>query len=146
VTVEAEAHREAMHLVQQRHLVDLAMTLGTVHALRDVDGVIEIHVVRQLVDSMPDERPIGCETVTHRREDRCVGPDLRMAGHAGISRRHACIAGCFDCGVTEATVDPQATDVMAVAEWNGLLDGPASMQTVVHTRQYPPPANAKRHR
>lgn len=45
MTVDAESHGEPVNFVQQRHLIDLTVTFGTAHALGDVDGVIEIHIV-----------------------------------------------------------------------------------------------------
>lgn len=98
-------------------------------------------IVIQQTATMPMTMCNACSDVTTKSDDQnsrappSCGPVI-MARHAGIGRRHACIARCFDCGVTESAVDPRATDVMLLAGWNGSLYSPISMQTVVHTRPH----------
>ena len=144
MAVDAEAHREAVRLVQQRHFVDLAVTFGAPDTLCDVDGVVEVYVIRQVVDAVPDERCIVGKTVTYWRQDRCIRPDLRMARHAGIGRWHARVAGSLDRCVTEATVEPEAVDMVLVTERDRLLHSPVGVKAIVHPWPEPPPGNAKR--
>ncbi len=66
---------------------DGAVAGGAAHALGHVDAVVEIDVIRQAVDPLPADRLVARETLPHGREHLRVGPDLRMAGHAGLGRR-----------------------------------------------------------
>src|SRR5207248_5844600 len=54
--------------------------------------------------------------LAHRFEERSIGPDLRMAIHAGSGGRNAGKAGDFDRGVTIAAINAQPRNVVLVAE------------------------------
>ena len=111
-----------MRLVHERHLVDPAVTGDAADALLDVDLVVEVHEVGQVVDPNPVERRVVPEARADRLEDRRVGPDLRVAVHAGLGRRNAGEGGLLDRRVAVAAVEADAADVMGVAELDGLLD------------------------
>ena len=61
------------------------------------------------------------KTVPHRRKHGSVGPDLRMAVHAGLGGRNAGKARILNRGVAIAAIQPQAGGVMLMAEWDRLL-------------------------
>ena len=48
---------------------------------------VEIHEIRQVVDARPVKRRVIAEAGPHRFEDGRIGPELRMAIHAGLGRR-----------------------------------------------------------
>ena len=116
MAIEAELHRERLGAVGQRHLVDAAVAFDAADALGDVDVVAEEHVVRQHRDAIPVQRHVVGEACAHRLQHRRAGPDLRMAGHAGVGRRQAGARAFGDRGVAIAAVDAELAGVVAVAE------------------------------
>ncbi len=57
MTIHAPTHREALHLSHTLHRFDRAMTTLACHAGGDVRTVVEIDVVRQVVNAYPGDRP-----------------------------------------------------------------------------------------
>ena len=104
MTVEAELHRQSFGLVAERHLVYFAMTVRAADALGDVNAVVEINIVRQVVDPVPDDRLIVDKALPHRRQKRGVRPDLGMAGHAGGGRRQASAGRHLHRSMAEAAI------------------------------------------
>jgi hypothetical protein len=130
MAVDAEAHLERMRTTEQWHGVDAPVAGYAGDAAIDVDRVIEEHIVGQLGDAIPDHRPAARRAFAQRREHRRMGPDLRMAGHADMSRGKARMRARFDRGMTEAAIDPEAGDVMLVAERHELVGRPADLALV----------------
>ena len=58
MAVEAPAHRERRGLAHQRHLVDAAVAGRAADAFGDMDAVIEVDVVRKVMDAPPAQRPV----------------------------------------------------------------------------------------
>ena len=86
-----------------------------------VNAVIEVSVIRQVVNAYPLDWLAGAETRAHGFEIRTVGPDLFVAVHARRRRRQARGCGRLDGSVTVAAIDAVVTDVMFMTELNGLL-------------------------
>jgi len=84
-----------------------------------VNAVIEINVVRKIVELTPHQRTPAAVAVTHRFEQGRVGPDLRMAVHAGLGWRDAGIVRSLDGCMAVAAIDAEAGDVVLVAEGTG---------------------------
>ena len=59
MAVEAPAHGQRRRLPRQRHPIDCAMTGRAPDALRDVNAMIEIDVVREDMDPLPANRLVG---------------------------------------------------------------------------------------
>ena len=72
------------------------------------------------MDARPWDRPIRAKAFAHRPKHGTVGPDLRMAIHAGLGRRDAREGTFFDRSMAIAAIDTFVADVMFVAEWDGL--------------------------
>ena len=53
VAFQTPFHRQSVLSPHQGHGVDLSMTSDAADSLRDMDAVIEIDVVRQIVDAIP---------------------------------------------------------------------------------------------
>lgn len=106
------------------------MTGRAADALVHVNAVIEINEVRQIVHSCPLDRLAGAPALANRLEVRAVRPYLRMAIHACLRRRNTCISQLLDSGVTIAAVDAVISDVMFVAELNGLFAREISLSIV----------------
>src|SRR5205807_1440316 len=112
-------------------------------ALVDVDAVVEVDELRQVVDAVPDNGFIGALTLAHRLQHGAVGPDLRMAVHAGARGRQPGEGGLLHGGVAVAAVDAKAGDVVAVAERHRLLDVDLDAGDIIGARvARPGPAQA----
>src|SRR5262245_7038243 len=124
VAVQTPVHVQRVHLPGQRHLIDAAVTGDTTDPLFDVNAVVEVDEARQLVDAVPfQRRAAGPVTLADGSQHRAAEPDLRMAVHARLARRHAGKGRLLDGGVAVAAVDLELADMMAVAERYRLLDG-----------------------
>ncbi len=120
MAVQAPLHLQRLGLIHQWHPVDWTMARIATHTLGDVNAVIEKNEVRELVHSRPLKRLSRAVTRAHRLQQLRVGPDLRMAVHAGARRRNACEARDFNRGVAIAAIDTQTGNVMLMAEGHGL--------------------------
>jgi hypothetical protein len=97
------------------------VTGRTADAFFHVNAVIEISVIRQVVNPDPLNRLTGSETGAHRFEVWTLGPDLFVTVHA---RRGGWQSGgrrSFHRRVTVAAVNAVVADVMFVTELNRLL-------------------------
>ena len=121
VAIQAPGHVESLGAPRQRHLRDLAMARRAANALGDVDAVVEINEVGHGIHTRPRNGDIIAITCVHRREHRGVRPNLRMAHHASLRRRHARERGLFHRCVAIATIDSKFARMMLMAERNGLL-------------------------
>src|SRR5258706_13939193 len=120
MTIQAELHLQGSKLIDQRHLVDRPVAGVAAHTLINVNAVIEVHEIRHLIDARPLQRFAAPEAFTHRFQQRRVGPDLRMAIHAGLGRRNAGETRLLDRSVTIAPVNTESGHVMLVAEGHRL--------------------------
>ena len=97
------------------------MTGLAAHTLVDVNAVIEISEVGQVMDSGPFNRLARAPAFAHRLEIRAIGPDLRVAVHAGLGRWDSCRRRRFHRGVTITTINTIVRRVVFVAELHRLL-------------------------
>ena len=100
-----------------------AMTGGAADAFRDVNAVVEVNVIGKDMNSLPVNRLVGGEAFSNRRKHRRIGPKLRMTGHASFGGRNARKTRSRHRGVAIAAVQPQAADMVRMAEWHRLLSG-----------------------
>ena len=91
VTVQTELHREAPRFVAEGHPIYLPVTIRAADAFGDMNGVVEIDVVWQIIDPVPDNRLVVDQAMSHGGQKPSVRPNLGVAGHAGVCRRHPCI-------------------------------------------------------
>src|SRR5207302_1687710 len=97
------------------------MTRRAPHAFVHVDAVIEVDEFRKVVHPRPLQWPAGLEALAHGLEHRALGPDLRMAVHAGLGRRDPGEGRGFDRGVAVTAIEAFAAHVVLVAEGDRLL-------------------------
>src|SRR6266852_7794348 len=116
VTVQAPLHLQRLLLINERHLVDGAVAGVAADAFVDMNTVVEKNEVRQLVYPSPLQGLAGTVAGADRLEQFGVGPDLRMAVHAGLGRRNAGEARGLDRGMAITAVDAESGDVVLVAE------------------------------
>lgn len=133
MTFQAPLHVEGVRFPDKGHLVDLPVTGRTSDSPAHMDTVVEVDEIRKIVDPIPVQRHTARIALSYRFQHRAIGPDLRVACHAGLCRRHAREATFLDAGMAVATIQSQALDVMLVAEWNGLLCGDADIGHVGRT-------------
>ncbi len=86
MTVQTPFHLQGRVVIHQGHAIHRPMAGVAAHTLVDVNAVIEINEVGQIVDPGPHQRFIGAETLAHGLEHGSLGPDLRVAVHAGFGR------------------------------------------------------------
>lgn len=120
MALNAPLHLQRGNLRDERHLIDAPVARRAAHPFCDMDRVIEIHVIRKIVDARPVNRDAAFIAFAHRLEVIRRRKKLRVAVHAGFYRRHAGAGGAFDGSVAVAAVDPIVADVMFVAELHGL--------------------------
>ena len=84
MAINTPLHEQGRVAPHQRHLIHSAVTGDAAHPFFYVNAVIEIYKIGQVVNSRPLNRFARSKTVSHRRELRAVGPDLRMALHADV--------------------------------------------------------------
>src|SRR5262249_23528684 len=114
-------HLKRVLLIDRGHVVDLAVTRRAADTLRHVNAVIEVNEFREVVDTLSLDRLVLTETRAHRFQIRTVVPQLAVAVHAGLRRRHSRGGRGFDRLMTISAIDAVIADVMFVAELNGLL-------------------------
>src|SRR5438105_3998856 len=121
VTAEAPLHVERVRAPEERHLVDAPVTRDAADALVHVDRVVEVREARQVVDAVPADRPAAAVAFAHGLEHRRLRPDLLVAVHADLRRRHAGEGRRLDRRVAVAAIDAEPADVVLVAEGHRLL-------------------------
>ena len=97
------------------------MTGGAAHTFVHVNAVVEIGIVRKIVDPDPLEWIASAKTGAHWFQIRTISPDLLVAVHTRLGRGHACGGSNLHRIMAIATVDTIVTDVMFVAKLNRLL-------------------------
>src|SRR5579883_2369398 len=68
VTLQAPAHRERLVVPHHLHFIHLPVARYTRHTLVHVNGVIEVRVFRQLVNSLPLHRSASVEARSYGRQ------------------------------------------------------------------------------
>jgi len=135
MAVEAELHLQRCVLISKWHLIDGTVAGITADTFVYVDAVIEIYKVGQLVDPRPLERAPCAIAFTDRLQISGVGPDLRVAVHAGLGGWNACEARSFNRGVTVTAIDAKSRYMVLVAKRNRLVFPDSSIRNVWCTFQ-----------
>ena len=79
---ETPFHLQRRRLVNNRHLIDLAVTRRTADTFIHVNTVIEVDIIREVVHANPLDRLARLKARAHRFQRGTVGPDLFMTIHA----------------------------------------------------------------
>jgi len=116
VAFQTPFHRERFLAPHQRHGIHLSMTGHTAHSLREMDAVIEIYKVREPVDACPFDGSVVSKAGTDRFQFRTIGPDLRVAIHAGLRGRNSGKRASLYRGVAVPAIDSDVANVMFMAE------------------------------
>ena len=121
VTFKTPFHVKCVRFPSKGHLIKLSVACRTTNAVIDVDAMIKKDKIWRIVDAIPAEWFIFCQTFADGREHRRFFPDLRMTGHARFGRRHSGEHGLFDGCMAEAAINSQSENMMLVAERNRLF-------------------------
>jgi len=121
VTFQTPFHLQSILLKDRGHVIDLAMTRRTSDALRHVYAVIKIGEFRKVVHAFPFDRFVVTKTRPDRFKIWTVRPDLAVAVHTRLCRRHSGGRGRLDRRMAVSAVYTVVADVMFMAELNGLL-------------------------
>lgn len=122
VASDTPFHLERVFLKNNRHIIDLSVARRATDALGDMDTMVEIHVFRQFMNSFPFDRLIVAKTCSDRLQIRAVGPDLAVAVHAGLGRRHPGGCGRLDRLMTISAVNAVVAYVVLMTELHRLLN------------------------
>src|SRR3954453_12239269 len=117
MTPQTPLHLQRLRLVHQRHLIDGAVTRVATKSLGHMDAVIEEDEIRDLIHTRPLQRLAGAVAGPYWFEQLGIGPDLRVAVHAGLRRRNSGKARGLNRRVAVAAINAEAGHVMLVAEW-----------------------------
>jgi len=107
------------------------------HTFIDVNTVIEVHKIWNLIDARPLDRLAASEAFAYWLQQGCVGPDLRMAIHAGLGRRNTRETGLLDRSVAIAAINPKSGHVVLMAEGHRLRSSDASIGDVGRALELP---------
>ncbi len=121
MTLQTPFHLQRRGLRHDRHLIDSPVTGRATDAFVHMNRVIEVSEVGQVVNANPFQRLAALETCAHRFEIRAIRPDLFMAVHADRRRRHSGRCRNLNRCMTVTAIDAVITDVVLVAELDGLL-------------------------
>jgi hypothetical protein len=121
VAIQAPPHGQRLSLGDAIHLFHVSMTGLTGNALGDVAFVIEMNMIRELMNPNPlNGLPfrIGFLDLLHPWTFRV---NHRVAIHTSGHRRHGRMGGLVSPGVAVAAINLESARVKLVAERNGLL-------------------------
>ena len=116
MALKTPTHAQPLGLVDHVHLVHTAVARQTTHAARNVCTMVEINVVRQVMDADPLKRFLSGSGLAKGHEFLGIRSDCRVAVHASCHRRNGSRCGRFDSIVAVPAVDPQFTGMQPVAE------------------------------
>lgn len=121
VAIETPGHALGLVLVNDFHFIDRAMAAVAAHATIHVNGVVEISVVRHLVDAHPIDRLAGFPTLAHGGEFWTISLDLSVASHTGLSCRHVGVRSHLDEAVAVSAIHTELLDMDDVGKGDRLV-------------------------
>jgi len=121
VTRDAKTHLE-VYRPQPVHGLYLAVAIGAVQLTpNDVRLVIELYVVRHVIDLNPRHRGVGVVMLPFFNNLRVLGNDVVVAEKTFLHCRESRPSGTIDKRMAEAAVDLFDSGMHPVAEINRLL-------------------------
>ena len=107
VALEAEEHVEGFLLADDDLLVDPPMALDAADAAVHVDGVVEINIIRHLVDLDPTDRLARLDALLHERQRWAIRLHLAVAVPAGVGGGDVGVPGLLDVVVAITAIQAQ---------------------------------------
>ena len=130
MTGETPLHVHICGLPRKRHLVHTAVTGFAANTLVHVNAVIEVDEIREVVDTIPAERPVLTQARPDRFQHVAVSPDLLVAIHTHGRRWNSGEGADLNRVVAVPAVDTEAPNMMLMAERNRLIQGYAFVRNI----------------
>lgn len=121
MAIQTPAHAVWLGVFDDIHLVDLPMAFVATHAAIHMHGVVEINIVRRLVNPHPGNRFPALETCADRRKQGAVRFYGAVATHAHVGGRDVRVFRNLHVCVAVAAVDPKLSRMQAVFERHRLI-------------------------
>ena len=102
------------------HLIDAAVATHAANALGDVNRVIEVRIMRRVMNPVPFDRGVVLVTAADGLKQIGSLPDLLMAVHARLGRGDVRESRILDRCVAVAAIDSELTDMVRMTERNRL--------------------------
>jgi hypothetical protein len=122
MAIEAPGHREGLVVINDGHVIDLAVAGDAGDAAVHMNGVIIIGVVWGLVELDPGDGLAGGPALADGGELGVILLDLGMAIHADLGVRDIRVIGDLDEGVAVAAIHAELAGVNLMRKRDG-LDG-----------------------
>jgi hypothetical protein len=123
-------HMKGLLAGHQRHGSDLTVARFAGHTAMNVNAVIEVNEVGQVVHACPMDRTVFSKAGAHRFEHGAVGPNLRVAVHAGLCRRNSSERTLLDRRVAISAVDSDSRDMVFMTKRNRLIARDANFRQI----------------
>lgn|GEM_PF-5401492 len=121
VAGEAPSHAQRRHLLYNNHARDHSMARRAAHTRSQVGTVIEIGIIREQVNSGPDDRKVRTPTLTDRHQPAALWKEEFVTVHAGLRRRQVGMRRGLNGMMTVAAVHPQVACMQGVTVRDRLL-------------------------
>lgn len=120
MTAEAPAHRKRVDLFSFAHLIDAPMARLARNSVAYVHAVMKIDESWKPMHRRPPDRLAECIAGAQWLQDSGALQNLRMAGEAGLSGRHAGVRIPLRGIMAESTIYSDAGNVKVMRKWDGL--------------------------
>ena len=120
VALKTPTHAERLVLVDDFHGVNSAMALHTTDATVHVGRVVEVGIIRQVMDPDPLHWHARFVALVQRCQMHTFRVDLRVAVHARLRRWNRRDRRVLDRVVAVSTVHAEFTRMQSMAKWNRL--------------------------
>jgi hypothetical protein len=120
MAIKAETHAQWFCVINRVHFINASVTFHATDATRDVNGVIEINVIRRDVNLRPCNRRVVRRAVANNFQSRVVFQNRAVTIHAGRSGGNICDP-CFVHHVVAITaIEAEVARMNFVRERNRL--------------------------
>ena len=120
MTIDTPAHGQRLSLLDPLHLLNSAVASRTIDTCRCVDAMIEVHVIRQLVNTAPSDGLIGSVRGPDRQQSHAVRANFAVALHADLGRGKRRKRAPFHREMAEPAVETEISCVQLVTELDRL--------------------------
>ena len=120
VTIQTERHAEGFRVPHFIHLINRPVAFHAGNPAVHMDGVVEINIIRRLMNLNPRHRLIVFETLADRLQSRIIGQHGGVAFHAGLRGRNIGVPGFINIVVAVTTINPHLIGMHIVRKGNRL--------------------------
>jgi hypothetical protein len=120
MTFQAPTHAVRFRVVNDLHMVHMTVAGYAANSPVYMNGVIEINVVRGLVNADPRNRVAGLPRLPNGGKLWTEGFNLRMAVHAGLGGGNIRVGGFFHARMAVTTIHAELIHVKGVIKGDGL--------------------------